>query len=260
MNERLELHKEQIIETQGGNYAVHFWGKETKHHINPEDNVNHDYDVIKEKKMIRFSSHEEIIEYYNDTYSVSQKLLHQVHGNEFIHLTSKPSQSQKENSTWAEADAFISQDRKFSGFIKTADCVPILFFHPNMTLFGGIHSGWRGMQQKIVSSVVHSLEKDFPDQPIAHEIQFIVGPCILQSHYQVGTEVYTQFPQQCSHFDGVGGKKNLDMLKVLKTEFQELGISESQCTWMNENTYASNQYFSHRCGESGRNLTTIISI
>lgn len=68
--------------------------------------------------------------------------------------------------------------------IKTADCLPVLLEGDHGVAM--IHSGWRGLQQKIF------------DQDRLRQLQvthITIGPHICQNHYEVGQDFTEFFPE-----------------------------------------------------------------
>ena len=87
-----------------------------------------------------------------------------------------------------EGDGLVTSLPNICLGIKTADCVPILLFHPNGTL-AAVHAGWRGSAQQIVKQCV---EKYFAASS-RDKIKAMIGPAICAKHYEVGKEVADLF-------------------------------------------------------------------
>lgn len=156
-----------------------------------------------------------------------------------------------------EADALYTTDCNFAISIRVADCVPILFYSSQEQIFGAIHSGWRGLHKKILSKTIQEV-LSITGEETPHNLHFFIGPHIHAENYEVGKDVHELFAPEHSlpHSDNPE-KRMLDQEKILRAEFQSLGIKEEQIEWNNENTFSSSEYFSHRAGDKGRNYLTI---
>ena len=77
-------------------------------------------------------------------------LVKQVHGNKFIFL-SKDSNIKNRS---INADAIITEKKKFPIAVLTADCVPLLIFDKKRKMIAAIHAGWRGAYKGIIQKVI----------------------------------------------------------------------------------------------------------
>lgn len=131
--------------------------------------------------------------------------------------------------------------------VTVADCVPILIGHPGGAI-AALHAGWRGSAANILEAGLDLLErKGFP----AAECQVYLGPAICGSCYEVGPEVISAVTGR-----GASGKQLLDMRQVLAERAVSRGVAgitvESACT-----RCGPRDFFSHRAGDSGRQLAVI---
>lgn len=107
--------------------------------------------------------------------------LKQVHGAEVVTV----------HTGWAEgdgpeADALVTNRPGLALGIITADCAPVLFWGNNGAV-GAAHAGWRGAFRGVLEATAKALTALG-----ATSIQAAIGPCIHQSSYEVGTELYEQ--------------------------------------------------------------------
>lgn len=176
--------------------------------------------------------------------------LNQVHGSDFIDFR-KDLPSDNGISWEPAADAAVSSSVPI--LIRTADCVPILFWSTETVLFGGIHAGWRGLDQKILTKVLHYLE----EQVNLSKLMFWVGPHIQPNSYETGPDVYERFPHECSIPSGNADRKLLNLNCVLYHEFQQAGIESHQVMFERDDTLTSPLLYSHRGKDDGRNISMI---
>lgn len=81
-------------------------------------------------------------------------LAQQVHGTE-IALVSKDEVGKIING----ADGLMTDQVKVKIGVRTADCVPILFYEPERKIIAAVHAGWQGTLGRIVPKAVAAIEK-----------------------------------------------------------------------------------------------------
>jgi len=219
-----------------GEYHVHIWGK------------NQSMENQKSQPSVD-AQYQELSAYYQEVYKLQLTQLQQVHGDQLVTFGSVCEMNR-------EGDACLSEHPDIALLVKTADCIPILFFNPERILFGAIHSGWRGLKLNLLQSTIAQL----PSSSLVVNVEalhFVIGPHINQSHYETGEDVYAQFPLEFSYPVTDSQKRNLDMQAILKTQLIECNIPLQNQTWINHDTFNSNHYFSHRSGDTARNFNII---
>jgi hypothetical protein len=116
------------------------------------------------------------------------KALHwvnQVHGNH-IHDTDATVLSMPPMA----ADAMVSKQDGTGLAIMTADCVPIVLYHPATGQIAAIHAGWQGL----ACGVIKATAERFSD---SGEIMAWIGICISQDNYEVGSQVRDKLLAGC---------------------------------------------------------------
>ncbi|MBN8219380.1 MAG: polyphenol oxidase family protein [Spirochaetes bacterium] len=151
-----------------------------------------------------------------------------------------------------EGDALFTRISRQALIIRTADCIPILFYSPSQPLIGAVHAGWRGLKAKI-------LTKTLAAAGLGDDLEFIVGPCIGGKSYEVGSDVSSQFASAFS-ISKVQGKFLLDLRQVLESEFAELGVTPERIEWHDEDTLRTPEWYSARRGDTRRNLAVIFRV
>jgi len=90
---------------------------------------------------------------------------------------------------WAtppEADAMVTDRPGLALGIVTADCAPVLFHDPVASVAGAAHAGWRGAVEGVLEATVAAMAR-LGAEPA--RITAVIGPCIAQPSYEVGTDL-----------------------------------------------------------------------
>ncbi len=174
----------------------------------------------------------------------------QVHGDQIVTVSG----AGQPLCLMGEADALLSRDMATALLIRTADCIPVLFYSATTAFAGAVHAGWRGLEKRILTKAVEKAGSEYGVQPA--DLQFVVGPFIAAQSYEVGSDVAGQFSERHSRAKA-DGKFMLDLKSVLQAELAELGIAASQLTWFDRDTLTDAGWFSARRGDSARNLSLV---
>ncbi len=177
--------------------------------------------------------------------------LEQVHGKK-IYSTGQIREFQSLNSRlYPEGDGLYTQEEGVVLGIRTADCVPLFIWDWKNPWIAVLHIGWRGAKLGILQEFLGLISQR------NSEYGFYIGPCIRGDHYEVGEEVAEFFLD----WEGVVKQKpSLDSSVFLLDlpSFVKKVISvwrPGSLVWdSEEDTYRSKKWYSHRCGEAGRNL------
>ena len=131
--------------------------------------------------------------------------------------------------------------------VTIADCTPVFVTHPGGAV-AVLHAGWRGTAARILDVGLDALgAMGFSaDECLVHLGPSICGPC-----YEVGPEVLSAV-----YGMPATGKGHLDVREVLREQAWRRGVkhisSSPACTRCN-----ADRFFSHRGGDSGRQLGVI---
>ncbi len=113
--------------------------------------------------------------------------MHQVHG---VHLHSvQDSKSQEVEG----CDALLSSCRDVSLAVKTADCVPLLFFDPVKKTVAAVHAGWRGTVKGMANKTVQMMKQK---GSLPADIRVAIGPCIRDCCFEVHHDVANPLQKQ----------------------------------------------------------------
>src|SRR4051812_36197982 len=100
----------------------------------------------------------------------------QVHGDRVLEVGERP------HDPASEADALLATAPGIVAAVKTADCVPVLLFHPGTGEAAAVHAGWRGTEAAIVCRAVEALARRGGDP---RGVLAAVGPAIGACCYEV---------------------------------------------------------------------------
>ncbi len=161
-------------------------------------------------------------------------------------------------------DGLVTSQKGIILAIKTADCVPVLFFCSSGIVIGAAHCGWSGAKDDIIKNIITMMIKKG-----ATDIKAIIGPAICQDSYEVGAEYYNIFIK-----DSIDYKRffipsvkqdrymfDLPSFVKYKLRQEQVTIADhiNEDTYSNENKYPSYRRHCHKGEKYWQNiLTTII--
>jgi hypothetical protein len=132
----------------------------------------------------------------------------QRHSAEVFFLEKKPSPK-------LSGDGLVTETPGLLLVIKTADCLPLFLVDTEHRAVAAVHCGWRSTYQKILVKAFEMMRKNLGSKP--ESILAALGPCIEQSCYEVGQEVFESFSQAGFPSDSIflpseyDGKWHLDL-------------------------------------------------
>jgi len=147
------------------------------------------------------------------------------------------------------ADGHLACMRGTAMAVTVADCVPVFIAHPSGAT-AILHSGWRGTAERITERAIGRLATIglAPDELRVH-----CGPAICGRCYEVSADVALQLTGR-----DPGRSVNVDLRDLITQRVRELGVrhvsSSSYCTRCD-----NDRFFSHRAGDSGRQLGVILA-
>lgn len=184
------------------------------------------------------------IEEIGNIFSVETKKIYgleQVHGTEIYTTGSENIQT---------GDGIYTTSKDAVLFVKTADCMPIFFWSQEIPLFGVLHSGWKGTRDGITNLCIQLMKNLYPSL----QLNFYLGPCIRREEYEVREDVSQFFDKFEGAVVQVNEKLYLGLDKVIETIVGQSGFTYADSRISN---FSDPGYFSHRKGDTGRNLNTI---
>ena len=133
--------------------------------------------------------------------------------------------------------------------VRSADCVPILFYDIKKDICGAVHSGWRGTAGEISAVAIKMMTDAGSDKK---DIVAAVGPCAGVCCYEVGSELYDIFTKSDHNNSKYfvpkeNGKYFLDLTGLNTAVLLKNGISAENISACNICTCCNtDMFFSHR--------------
>lgn len=198
-------------------------------------------------KQIGDCRHISIIQDYfkaNDLSNNKIVLLEQIHSAN-ISFTNSRIVSRVEQIS--ECDGVLSSEDKIILVVRTADCLPVIFFSLPKGYIGAAHIGWRGTLKNLIGKMIRKMN----DAGIKnHDIYIVVGPAINQCCYEVDIDTYSEFMSTMERFKNVafkphGEKYRLNLTRLNYELALESGIDRNHidhfpfCTSCNSDVFFS---------------------
>jgi len=188
----------------------------------------------------------------------SEVQLNQVHGASVFDLKKFPPEVADLSQGY---DGVVTSLPEVVLTIKTADCLPVLFYSEANQRVGACHAGWRGLRLGILQATLQSLTAN----KAIGGVRAAIGPGIGADHFEVGDEVVSAFVGLDlgfqAYFKSCGGEKYRgDLYGIAKRILLQAGLDqnkiffEPRCTFCDPLSFHSYR----RDGKSGgRNFSRI---
>lgn len=181
---------------------------------------------------------------------------HQVHGDGVAVIRKIKTQADRKfDIDNIEADSIVTNITGVAASVRVADCVGTVIADPGHRVIASVHSGWRGIANKIAVKTVEIMRKEFGSDPakLIAAISPAIGPCC----YAVGPDVYGLKKQEVfsNIFTKHKGKTFMNLWKGAENLLLSAGLKKKNihvcemCTSCNPRLF-----FSHRrdAGKTGR--------
>lgn len=156
-----------------------------------------------------------------------------------------------------DCDGFVTDQRGVTLAVRSADCVPILFYD-SKGIIGAVHAGWRGTVNRIQQNAVKMMA-ELGSAP--ENIRVAIGACIHKCCYEVGEDFCDSL---CSALGRDLAQKHLEIrdervfcdLVSLNRELLILsGIKDKNISISRDCTCCNSElYFSHRATKGKRGV------
>lgn len=175
----------------------------------------------------------------------------QVHGATVV-------RAERAADTVCDCDAVVSAAPGLVLGVRTADCVPVLLWHPRTGMAGAVHAGWRGVAASIVPAAVAAMNVP------ASELRAAIGPAIGVCCYEVDDETCRKVRAVAPKATTIAtrlGHARIDLRAGVRGQLAEAGVAvvedSSACTSCD----SAARFYSHRAhrGVTGRHLSFIVA-
>lgn len=160
-------------------------------------------------------------------------------------------------------DALITKEPNVCIGVTTADCVPLIFYDPQLEVIAVAHAGWRGTCGRIAEKVVKRMQEEFGSHP--QHINVVIGPSISGTVYNVGNELIDNFSSVGFPVAEIFNTNNeliyLDLWKANQWLLESMGVPADHIQISEICTYTQHEKFfsARRLGlKSGRMLSAIM--
>lgn len=176
--------------------------------------------------------------------------LEQVHGAEVIAVNKDP---EAPNPTYAIGDAMITNLTQVCLVIRTADCLPVLITDKQARFIGAVHSGWRGTHLGIAGITAAKMKATYGCA--GSDLLAFILPSIGPDSYEVNEDVSRYFPNQTLSRNN---KLFVNLWEAVTESLLAENIPAENIFKTNICNYQqTDEFFSHRYGDKGRNLNFI---
>ncbi|MBD3279551.1 MAG: hypothetical protein GF390_02460 [Candidatus Pacebacteria bacterium] len=139
-----------------------------------------------------------------------------------------------------QVDALLTQEQNLALVVRTADCLPVLLYHP-LWLIGVVHAGRKGTKKKILQKTLQLLKDKFG---IKDQLTLWFGPRICKKCHEIDSV-------KKLHFDLLA--ENIQQTRqVFKTNQAKI-IDSGHCT-----SCEHKRFYSYRLGDELRNYGVIV--
>ncbi len=166
--------------------------------------------------------------------------VHQVHSADAVHIAAPP-------VIRPRADAMVTATPGVVLGVLTADCQPVLFADAQARVIGAAHAGWRGARDGVLEATLAAMEALGAQRS---HISAVIGPCISQSAYEVGQELFETFTDDAPDtrrffIAGKGDRMLFDLPGYGLHRLRAAGVGHAE--WTRHCTYADPaRFFSYR--------------
>lgn len=148
-----------------------------------------------------------------------------------------------------KTDGLMTKDKGIVLGIKTADCVPILFYEPEEKIIGAVHAGWKGSLLGISGKMIRQICVNGGN---SKKIICVLGPHICQKCYTVPRERARLFEKKYLK------NECLDLTAINIDQFLREGVRRENIEVLPFCTFHQNdRFFSYR--KEGKDCGSMIN-
>ncbi len=107
-------------------------------------------------------------------------------------------------------DSLITRQKKVALVVRTADCLPILIYHPE-SLIVAIHAGMQGTEKGVVRNTLIEIKKRFGFKDGFH---FWFGPAICKKCYQIDRATHLYYDLLAENLKQIKSELNINQSKL----------------------------------------------
>lgn len=183
--------------------------------------------------------------------------MEQIHGTSIAVATEKDVSPIDSVKVVPGVDGLLTAERDVFLFVKTADCLPIIYFDPKEKIVGLAHAGWRGVMGKLPALMIGAMTSQFGCE--AKNIMVGIGPCLDKSANLVPRPaIQEQLPEWRQFLHTEDEMVRVDLVGFTFKQLTQIGVVDvnievgGMCTALQPD-----EFFSDRNGDRGRFATII---
>ena len=167
--------------------------------------------------------------------------VHQIHSPDVVTITAP------HEGAAPQADGMVTATPGLVLGVLTADCQPVLFADARAGVIGAAHAGWKGAQTGVLEATLDAMEALGARRA---DTVAVIGPCISQSAYEVGQELFESFSDETPEarrffINGNGDRYLFDLPSYGLWRLREAGVGHAE--WTRHCTYRDPaRFYSYR--------------
>ncbi len=114
-----------------------------------------------------------------------------------------------------EGDGIFSKEKGLILVVRTADCLPLLFYSPKLNMIGAVHMGWRSAREGILNNINFDLSS----------FTVFAGPSLRKCCYEVGEE-FKGYDKIREYLEERSGKIYLDPIRFARESLHRKGLKK----------------------------------
>lgn len=156
----------------------------------------------------------------------------------------------------ASTDAVVSLCPGIRIGVRTADCVPVLIYAPDVEAVAAVHAGWKGSLSGIVTETVRVLEGLGANPALMHAA---FGPSICGKCYEVAAQMTFDF-RKAGFAAAVVNERHISLEMVNRIRLREAGVPAANITGSRRCTFETTELPSWRRDRTSHRLVTWIGL
>lgn len=121
-----------------------------------------------------------------------------------------------------ECDGLLTNREDIVLIVKTADCLPILFYDPTNNYVGAVHAGWKGTVARITEHMMQALQENGSNPG---DIKVVIGPGIGACSYEIYGERLEIFKSEFPQWPDAYQNNTLNLLLLNYRQLTSQGIN-----------------------------------
>lgn len=163
--------------------------------------------------------------------------------------------SQAKKDETVNGDGVVARNEELCLVVRTADCLPVIFFDPQTKSLLVLHCGFRGVRDGIIDEAIRVLKQQNSD---FSKVFAFLGPCICEDCYEVDEERYKYSKKLYPDAVKKNGKEfHFNLRAAVLDQLITHGIVASNVQQLDRCTKEDREFFSYRKGDKNERFVTV---